>query len=75
MIVCEAPVLPVTVECVSCSVLSAPHQVVSYTTPIILSGQCGQCDSLARVRVSANLAWLPNFQLTCEVVVKKKCKY
>ncbi|XP_044035256.1 polycystin-1 isoform X2 [Siniperca chuatsi] len=50
--VCEAPVLPVTVECVSCSVLSSPHHI-SYTTPIILSGQCGQCDDQAQYKWNA----------------------
>ncbi|XP_037611724.1 polycystin-1 [Sebastes umbrosus] len=50
--VCEAPVLPVIVECVSCSVLSSPHHV-SYTSPIILSGQCGQCDDQAQYKWSA----------------------
>ncbi|AWP17296.1 putative polycystin-1-like [Scophthalmus maximus] len=40
--VCEAPVLPVTVECVSCSAFSSHH--ISNTTAIILAGQCGQCD-------------------------------
>ena len=42
--------LPVNVECVSCSVLSSPHRI-SYTTPIILSGQCGQCDDQAQVTI------------------------
>ncbi|KAF1374215.1 hypothetical protein PFLUV_G00247310 [Perca fluviatilis] len=50
--VCEAPVLPVIVECVSCSVLSSAHHV-SYTAPIILSGQCGQCDDQAQYNWSA----------------------
>uniref|UniRef100_UPI003AAB6BD9 polycystin-1 n=1 Tax=Centroberyx gerrardi TaxID=166262 RepID=UPI003AAB6BD9 len=49
--VCEAPVFPVTVECVSCSVLSSHH--VSYATPIVLSGQCGQCDDHAQYKWSA----------------------
>ncbi|XP_038592316.1 polycystin-1 [Micropterus salmoides] len=49
--VCEAPVLPVIVECVSSSVLSSPHYI-SYT-PIILSGQCGQCDDQAQYKWSA----------------------
>ncbi|XP_049915502.1 polycystin-1 isoform X2 [Epinephelus moara] len=50
--VCEAPVLPVIVECVSCSVLSSPHHI-SYSSPIILSGQCGQCDDNAQYKWSA----------------------
>ncbi|KAL6094663.1 uncharacterized protein ACO6RY_16023 [Pungitius sinensis] len=41
--VCEDPVLPVIVECVSCAVLSS-HHYINYNSPIILSGQCGQCD-------------------------------
>ena len=44
----EAPVLPVTVECVSCSAISSTHHI-SYTTTIILAGQCTQCDDQARV--------------------------
>ncbi|XP_062299163.1 polycystin-1 [Scomber scombrus] len=47
-----APVLLVNVECVSCSVLSSHHRI-SYTTPIILSGQCGQCDDQAQYKWSA----------------------
>ncbi|KAA8581072.1 hypothetical protein FQN60_002653 [Etheostoma spectabile] len=50
--VCDAPVLPVIVECVSCSVLSSAHHV-SYNAPIILSGQCGQCDDQAQYIWSA----------------------
>ncbi|KAK9530722.1 hypothetical protein VZT92_012210 [Zoarces viviparus] len=50
--VCEAPVLPVVVECVSCSVLSSHHHV-NYNSPIILSGQCGQCDDQAQYKWSA----------------------
>ncbi|XP_054455423.1 polycystin-1 [Anoplopoma fimbria] len=50
--VCEAPVLPVFVECVSCSVLSSPHHI-GYNSPIILSGQCGQCDDQAQYKWSA----------------------
>ncbi|XP_034415177.1 polycystin-1 [Cyclopterus lumpus] len=50
--VCKAPVLPVIVECVSCSVLSSPHHI-SYNSPIILSGQCGQCDDQAQYKWSA----------------------
>ncbi|XP_067432834.1 polycystin-1 [Thunnus thynnus] len=50
--VCAAPVLPVNVECVSCSVLSSPHRI-SHTTPIILSGQCGQCDDQAQYKWNA----------------------
>ncbi|XP_040885354.1 polycystin-1 [Toxotes jaculatrix] len=46
----EAPVLPVTVECVSCSALSSTH---SYTTAVILAGQCGQCDSQTEYKWSA----------------------
>ncbi|XP_051273916.1 polycystin-1 isoform X2 [Dicentrarchus labrax] len=50
--VCEAPVLPVIVECVSCSVLSSSYHI-SYTTRIIFSGQCGQCDDQAQYKWSA----------------------
>ncbi|KAK1881874.1 Polycystin-1 [Dissostichus eleginoides] len=48
----EAPVFPVIVDCVSCSLLSSPHQI-SYTTPTVLSGQCGQCDDRAQYKWSA----------------------
>ncbi|XP_069012250.1 polycystin-1 [Embiotoca jacksoni] len=41
--VSEVPVLPVTVECLSCSVLASTHHI-SYTTPAMLAGRCGQCD-------------------------------
>jgi len=51
--VCDAPVLPVVVECVSCSVLSSPHHI-SYSSPVILSGQCGQCDDQAQVIILIN---------------------
>nr|XP_046233896.1 polycystin-1 [Scatophagus argus] len=50
--VCEAPVLPVMVECVSCVPLSSVHHI-SYTSHIILSGQCGQCDDQAQYKWSA----------------------
>ncbi|KAI3365437.1 hypothetical protein L3Q82_010525, partial [Scortum barcoo] len=50
--VCEDPILPVVVECVSCSFLSSPYHT-SYTTSIILSGQCGQCDDQAQYKWSA----------------------
>ncbi|KAM9837407.1 polycystin-1 [Aulostomus maculatus] len=47
--ICEAPVLPVLVECVSCSSLSSTHHI-SHSTSIILSAQCGQCDDEAEYR-------------------------
>ncbi|XP_029311858.1 polycystin-1 [Cottoperca gobio] len=50
--VSEGPVLPVIVDCVSCSVLSSSHHI-SYTTPVILSGQCGQCDDQTQYKWSA----------------------
>ncbi|KAG8008965.1 Polycystin-1, partial [Nibea albiflora] len=50
--VCEAPVLPVVVECVSCSILSSPHHI-SYTNRIVLSGQCEQCDDQTQYKWSA----------------------
>ncbi|KAM4623628.1 polycystin-1 [Polymixia lowei] len=50
--VCEAPVFPVTVECVSCSVVSSSHRV-SYSDPLVLSGYCGQCDDRAQYKWSA----------------------
>ncbi|XP_070708244.1 polycystin-1 [Pempheris klunzingeri] len=50
--VCEVPVLPVIVECVSCIVSSSAHRT-SYTSPVILSGQCGQCDDQAQYKWSA----------------------
>ncbi|CAJ1081176.1 polycystin-1 [Xyrichtys novacula] len=40
--VCDTPLLPVSVECVSCSILSSNHKA-SYNTPIFLSGKCEQC--------------------------------
>ncbi|XP_029954702.1 polycystin-1 [Salarias fasciatus] len=42
--VTEAPVLPVSIECISCS--SAYH--VSYTNPVVLTGHCGQCGDRAQ---------------------------
>ncbi|KAF3704724.1 Polycystin-1 Autosomal dominant polycystic kidney disease 1 protein -like protein Precursor [Channa argus] len=39
--VSQASVLPVSVDCVSCAVLSSPYHT-SYTNPIILAGHCGQ---------------------------------
>ncbi|XP_068439233.1 polycystin-1 [Clinocottus analis] len=50
--VCDAPVLPVIVECVSCSVLSSRRHI-NYNSPIILSGECGQCDDRAQYKWSA----------------------
>ncbi|XP_022598094.1 polycystin-1-like [Seriola dumerili] len=50
--VCEAPVLPVTVDCVSCSDLSFTHHI-SYTTNIVLTGQCEQCDGQTQYKWSA----------------------
>lgn len=48
----EARVLPVTVECTSCSVLS-------HNTPVVLSGHCGQCDDQAQVNIiNAMIQWL-----------------
>uniref|UniRef100_A0A3P8QNW3 Polycystic kidney disease 1b n=1 Tax=Astatotilapia calliptera TaxID=8154 RepID=A0A3P8QNW3_ASTCA len=39
----DAHLLPVTIECVSCSVRSSANHI-SYNAPVILSGRCGQCD-------------------------------
>ncbi|XP_071319469.1 polycystin-1 [Trachinotus anak] len=50
--VCEGPVLPVSVECMSCSAVSFTHHI-SYTTNIILAGQCGQCDDQTQYEWSA----------------------
>ncbi|KAM7382093.1 hypothetical protein PAMA_012795 [Pampus argenteus] len=50
--VCAAPVLSVNVECLSCSVLSSSHRI-GYTTPIILSGQCEQCDDQTQYKWGA----------------------
>ncbi|XP_068614855.1 polycystin-1-like [Brachionichthys hirsutus] len=49
---CEATLLPVTVECVSCATLSSPH-AVSYGAPIVLAGQCEHCDSNAQYKWGA----------------------
>ncbi|XP_039991901.1 polycystin-1 [Xiphias gladius] len=49
--VCEAPVLPVTLECVSCSTLSSSHHIGS-TTAIILAGQCAKCDDQTQYKWS-----------------------
>lgn len=54
--VCEAPLLPVTMECVSCSALSVPN-----TIPVILSGQCGQCDEQTQVLVLLLICTLISF--------------
>ncbi|XP_034563216.1 polycystin-1 [Notolabrus celidotus] len=48
----DAPVLPVMVECVSCSDLSSHHKM-SYSMPVILSGQCEQCDDETKYEWSA----------------------
>ncbi|XP_028331530.1 polycystin-1 [Gouania willdenowi] len=37
------PMIPVTVDCVSCLALSSTNSI-SYTISIVLAGQCGQCD-------------------------------
>ncbi|KAM3591453.1 uncharacterized protein V6R79_002157 [Siganus canaliculatus] len=50
--VCDTPVLPVTVECVSCFTLSSHHHT-SYTDPVILSGLCGECDNKTQYKWSA----------------------
>ncbi|KAG7226594.1 hypothetical protein INR49_003751, partial [Caranx melampygus] len=50
--VCEAPVMPVAVECVSCSVLSVSHHII-YATNLILAGQCAQCDGQTQHEWSA----------------------
>uniref|UniRef100_UPI0037E95008 polycystin-1 n=1 Tax=Semicossyphus pulcher TaxID=241346 RepID=UPI0037E95008 len=50
--VCEAPLLPVLVECESCSVLFSAH-TISYNIPIILSGKCELCDNKAKYKWSA----------------------
>lgn len=59
--VCEAPLLPVTMECVSCSALSSAHQSVPNTIPVILSGQCGQCDEQTQVLVLLLICTLISF--------------
>lgn len=46
--VCEAPVLPVTVKCVSCFALSSRY--TSGSTDLILVGQCEQCDDQTLVK-------------------------
>lgn len=48
--VSEAHLLPVTIECVSCSVHSSANHI-SYNTPVVLSGHCGQCDDQAQVTI------------------------
>ncbi|XP_026207627.1 polycystin-1-like [Anabas testudineus] len=50
--VSEAPVLPVTVECVSHSSLSSPHHI-SYTKPVTFAGRCAQCDNQAQFKWKA----------------------
>ncbi|XP_061564100.1 polycystin-1 [Cololabis saira] len=45
--VTAAPVLHVTVKCVSCSVISSDHRT-SGSIPVVLAGQCEQCDGQAR---------------------------
>ncbi|XP_040924301.1 polycystin-1 [Betta splendens] len=45
--VTPAPVLPVTLECVSCSVVSSSH-LFTHTNALIMSGQCGQCGDSAQ---------------------------
>lgn len=45
----QVHVLPVTVECVSCATPSSPHQLVSHSAPVVLSGQCSQCGGQTQV--------------------------
>ncbi|XP_041830823.1 polycystin-1 [Melanotaenia boesemani] len=45
--VTAAPVLPVTIKCVSCSVFSSVHHI-SNTSPLVLAGECDQCDDQAQ---------------------------
>ncbi|XP_034426558.1 polycystin-1 [Hippoglossus hippoglossus] len=52
--VCEAPVLRVTVECVSCSGHSS-SQHISYNSAIILAGRCEQCDDQTQYKWSAEV--------------------
>ncbi|XP_047466063.1 polycystin-1 [Mugil cephalus] len=43
----EAPVLLLTVECVSCSALSPTHHS-SHSMPVVLAGQCRECNDQAQ---------------------------
>lgn len=61
--VSDAHLLPVTIECVSCSVRSSANHI-SYNAPIILSGRCGQCDDQAQVTIVK----LNAKEILCEVV-------
>ncbi|XP_076856024.1 polycystin-1 [Brachyhypopomus gauderio] len=49
--VCEVDVLPVTVECVSCS--SQLSSYVSHSHPIVLSGHCALCSGAVQYRWTA----------------------
>ncbi|XP_063338226.1 polycystin-1 [Pelmatolapia mariae] len=51
--VSEAHLLPVTIECVSCSVRSSANHI-SYNAPVVLSGHCGQCDDQAQYKWRAH---------------------
>ncbi|TNN04183.1 hypothetical protein fugu_001212 [Takifugu bimaculatus] len=53
VIVCEGPVTPVTVRCVSCSVPSSSYQLVSHTLPVVFLGHCEQCDGQVEYMWSA----------------------
>ncbi|XP_037547532.1 LOW QUALITY PROTEIN: polycystin-1 [Nematolebias whitei] len=48
----EAPALPVMVKCVSCSVMSSIHHI-SYSSTVVLVGQCGLRDDQAQYKWSA----------------------
>lgn len=50
----EAPVLDVTLDCVSCLGPASPRHI-SFTDPVILTGRCGQCDDQTQVIV---LIWV-----------------
>ncbi|XP_075313535.1 polycystin-1 [Odontesthes bonariensis] len=50
--VTAAPVLPVAVKCVSCSLISSIRHI-SYHSPVILAGQCGHCDDRAQYKWTA----------------------
>ncbi|XP_069373627.1 polycystin-1 isoform X2 [Paralichthys olivaceus] len=51
--VCEAPVLHVTVECVSCYGHSSSQH--SYNSAIIMAGRCEQCDDQIQFKWSAEV--------------------
>lgn len=61
---CEGPLTPVTVRCVSCSVPSSSYQLVRHTLSVVLLGHCEQCDGQTEVMVF-HVSLVAKSQLKC----------